>query len=82
MRTSRALRAAARISSAAGPGMACVSRPSISMLSGALWDSSSTRTVSLPSTTSERKGVPCEASGVMTMASSDGATAGPPALTV
>ena len=42
MRTSRALRAAARISSASGAGMACVSRPSISMLSGALWGSSST----------------------------------------
>ena len=62
--------------------MACVSRPSISMLSGALWGSSSTRTTSLPSTTSERNGVPCDASGVITMASRDGATAGPPAPTV
>jgi len=82
VRTSRALRGAARTASDADAGTSTVVRPSTSMLSGALDGSLVTRTVSLPSTTSDRSGLPWLASGVRTIASRVGATAGPPAPSV
>ena len=65
-----------------GSGMPSIVRPSISTVSGALAGSTTTRSASPPSMTSERSGLPCAASGVTTIACSDGATAGPPAPTV
>ena len=82
VRTSRALCGAARTSRIAGIGRSWMARPSISALRGALAGSVATRTMSLPSSTSDRSGLPWVASGVTTMASSDGATAGPPAPTL
>jgi hypothetical protein len=57
-------------------------RPSTSTTSGALRGAVVIRIVSLPSSTIERSGDPCAASGVSTIASSAGETAGPPASTL
>ena len=82
VRTRRALRGAAWISTPAAAGMSRIVRPSISTLTGALDGARSMRMLSLPSVTSERSGLPWVASGVRTIASRLGATAGPPAPTV